>query len=138
MLVLDSLATAYDNYIVHNAVVQVQGMGPTTSNSTVVCCLDFEPGTPPSSVEGISKHIPHLCLPGYRSGTLRATKRSLMRRNMYLTGKVAEPTVPEQNEQHIAFQLAYGVNMHAGDSFVWRVYCSYSITFLHPAPNELP
>ncbi len=130
MLVLDGLGSVYDNYVVHSAVVEIVGVGPTTSKAVANVCLDFEPSGTPSTVSNILKTSPSATVAAYRTAQLVPNKVSLMRRNMYVSNTAA---AGEDTDAFLLIMMSTG--SAPTDDPTFNVFCRYSVTFYHPAPG---
>nr|UZT54498.1 MAG: coat protein [clictilig virus 1] len=127
MLVLDSTAKAYDNYIVRRIRLNIRGRGPTTSTSSTFACVDFDPVKTATTRDQILQIQPSVSLAAYQAHSINLSGRSIMRRNMFVTnGSSAENAT--------AFLVTYSTILPDKDLSVWEVWVQYDIEFLHPAP----
>lgn len=126
MMVLDGVASVYDNYRVHSARIHLHGMSATTSSSVVSACIDYEPAVGLTTQDGILRTVPNVTLPAYRDGELVANKASMTRRNWLVVGTTS-------TELSTAFSLTAWLSGTEGDK--WLVYCKYDVEFRNPSKS---
>lgn len=127
MLVLDATAKAYDSYIVHRAEILIKGRGPTTSTSSLFLAVDFDPATKANKRDLLLQFQPSASLSAYQAHRMIVPRRSIMRRNMYVTNGNAQ-------EDSTAFLITYSAILPKDDTTVWEIWVRYNVEFIHPAP----
>jgi hypothetical protein len=129
MYMLDQMGNAFNDYVVHEVLVEMVGIGATSGTTVLKWCLDFKPDSTPADASAIMKHVPSFSQAGWQTATTRQTKDRLMRRNMYAT---LTDNAGEDSDAFLLVALPTGTT----DSPTWDIYCSWRATFYHPGPNK--
>lgn len=127
LLLLDALGTAYDNYRLLSLVVEVKGVGPTTSTDTLAWALDYSVRNKPTSRAAILAKVPSLVQPAYRSGVVMASSARLMRQTLYNTN-----TDTAQDDSDACLFTYIGNS--TSEAELWEVYASYRVKLVNPSP----
>lgn len=130
LLLLDALGTAYDNYRLLSLVVEVKGVGPTTSSDTIAWALDYSVRDVPASRTQILAKVPSLVQPAYRSGVVMASSQRLMRQTLYNTN-----TADKSDDSDACLFVAIGNSNSQLE--LWEVYASYKVKLVNPSPKAL-
>jgi hypothetical protein len=130
IMVLDSLARVFDNYIVDYVDIEIKGLGATTSKVVLFIGMDFSPTASETTQEKILRLRPSAAVQPYGIAHLKASKGQLMRRVMYIANS---STASDDSDAFTLCMIAPAWT--TSDKTQFCITISYRVTFYNPAQN---